>query len=186
MWALGATIIWVLIALFVPASGPHSRGVAVRMHTKAAIKDLQIALLNFHTEYGRWPFDLENLDEENPVQLHAGIIRTLLSEEGQFTLEDNPRSIRFIDLPLARDDLGGLVLEGEEIVGMVDAWGTAYFVAVDLGEDKLIPNPEALVPSSQRGDKDAPSELPVPVLIFSAGPDKDPNTWKDNITSWRH
>ena len=68
---------------------------------------------------------------------------------------------------------------------LVDGWGSRYFVVVDVDDDGKLANPEAAVWLEKRGDKDAPAVLPVSIVVFSAGPDRDPETWTDNIASWR-
>lgn len=69
---------------------------------------------------------------------------------------------------------------------MHDIWGSCYFLMLDMNGDGQVKNPERLpgaVPNPRA--KPLGEFLPMRKAIFSAGPDRDPNTWADNITSWR-
>tara|TARA_R110002049_G_scaffold72292_2_gene186505 strand:+ start:377 stop:871 length:495 start_codon:yes stop_codon:yes gene_type:complete len=157
----------------------------IERRSRATVNDLQVALKSFQTEYARWPADLERLPSEMPVRLPSGVVETLLAETGRFSSEDNPRAFRFIELPLARQGKGGVIETVDGVLDLVDRWGSRYFVVVDVDEDGKVANPEAAVSLEKRGDKDAPAVLPVSIVIFSAGPDREPETWTDNIASWR-
>lgn len=91
-------------------------------------------------------------------------------------LEVNPRDIAFIDLPEARDKKRGLYFEERGTPVLVDQWGEPLYFVIDLNGDGKIPNPDPRL--------DEPREFATDIIVFSAGPDRDPATWKDNITSW--
>jgi len=64
----------------------------------------------------------------------------------------------------------------------LDSFATPYFGVFDFNNDGYIPNPETLSTPPNSG---AAPTLNQRVGIFSAGPDRDPATWEDNITSWK-
>ncbi len=53
--------------------------------------------------------------------------------------------------------------------------GNHYRVALDLDGDGQITNVDPRIESKQ---------LPEAILIWSAGPDGDFDTWKDNLKTW--
>lgn len=149
------------------------------------VKDLQVTLKYFQMEYDRWPLYLEELNAEVPVETQGSIVESLVAEVGRFSPIDNPRAIRFLDLPMARGRKRGLLETVDGVRALVDVWGTRYYVMVDVDDDGKVKNPEAAAPANMRFDKKAPKELPESVVVYSAGPDRNPDTWKDNIVSWR-
>jgi hypothetical protein len=88
----------------------------------------------------------------------------------------NPKKINFLpDLkPVKRGSGPGMLIEGET-PALVDPWGEEYYVLMDTDYSGTIENPN---PASVQ------TKLCQGVLIWSAGPDKDPSTWQDNVTSW--
>ena len=57
-----------------------------------------------------------------------------------------------------------------------DPFGGAYWIVVDADRDGRLRNPAVA---------DGEQWLEGRVLIFSAGPDGDPTTWKDNVRNWK-
>ncbi|RBP45832.1 hypothetical protein DES53_102214 [Roseimicrobium gellanilyticum] len=82
----------------------------------------------------------------------------------------NPRGTGFYEPPPAKKKGGGYSPEP----GLVDVWGTkGYVVILDYDGDKEIADPEH--PNAK---------ITASALIYSAGPDGDFSTWKDNVKSW--
>ncbi len=61
---------------------------------------------------------------------------------------------------------------------LVDPWGEPYYYVMDLNRDGKIPNPDPR-------DNKANPFIETSVIMMSAGPDHDPNTWDDNVLSWK-
>jgi hypothetical protein len=60
----------------------------------------------------------------------------------------------------------------------MDAWGSPFQIRIDSNYDNELDNPN----TEDRGV--GRSQLRKRVLIWSAGKDRDPSTWKDNVGSW--
>lgn len=89
----------------------------------------------------------------------------------------------------------GLVRDRDEWV-LVDFWGEPYYMIFDTNKDKKIINPQheaaKIRPDRVRQDNRAPlppilgvsRTLINPWFIYSSGPDRDPQTWDDNVIAW--
>ena len=58
----------------------------------------------------------------------------------------------------------------------IDPFGGVYWILFDSDGDGRVRDP---------ADQGGEAWLEREVLVFSAGPDGDPNTWKDNVRSWK-
>lgn len=153
------------------------------------IKDLRVSITAFEIETNRFPIlkpDPPGLD----VSVRSrGLMLPILS--GQEDKALNPKSIKFIDLPPAKDRKYGLWQEGTEWV-LSDSWGEPYYLVFDTSKDGQITNPEfgadQTDPTYAAKCKlnPPPATIQSSVLIYSSGPDRDPKTWNDNICSWRN
>lgn len=141
---------------------------------KSTMKDLTIATGHFRTEYNRFPLPAP-IDETKDTFLRSEgtMFAALLGQDDKL----NPRKIKFVDLPLAKDQKNGLSQETGEWV-LVDRWGEMYYLGMDTNGDNRIDNPEP------EGLK-APAFLNTSMMVYSSGPDRDPKTWEDNVCSWR-
>jgi hypothetical protein len=88
----------------------------------------------------------------------------------------NTRRIKFVDLPEATRDRPGLTGYPP---ALVDQWGRPYHIILDSNGDRVIANPQA------GAHPQAQLTLNTRVAIYSSGPDRDPKTWRDNISNWR-
>jgi hypothetical protein len=146
----------------------------------AIIKDLEIAIKSFKEEYDRYPIwkgepsqaDLTLTTHDSPL------IRSLLGQN----LQDNPRAIRFIDLPIAAKGRGGLT-GNQENYRLTDSFGNFYQITMDTNLDFQIRNPDPKN-SDPKIRKDAAEWLPLSVIVCSSGKD---GVWfsGDDNTSWR-
>ncbi|GEP44931.1 hypothetical protein [Brevifollis gellanilyticus] len=145
----------------------------------ADLKDIQVSIGHYRTEYNRFPAEptLGNADKA-PIKLRGPVLEHLLGS--------NPRHIKFVDVQPTKPNRSGLVME-EGVPAWHDRWGTCYFLMADLDLDNRIPNPAFMAGAvtPRRTLSTSPKLIPASTLVFSAGPDRDPNTWADNITSWR-
>jgi hypothetical protein len=101
------------------------------------------------------------------------LLRILAGEH----LAQNPQAIRFWDPRRARKQKNGLFTDEAGQPHLVDSSGHPFIVIWDADGDGTILNPAF-------GFRDEPARVEASVLVFSAGPDGDYGTWKDNMTSW--
>lgn len=124
------------------------------------MKQLQLAVQNFYHDYNAYPII-------SPYADHIGIADAelvhALTGTNPIINPNNTVYIQPIPDRLSPDD------------AYIDPWGTPYHVHIDTTFNRRVPNPQP--------DPDRP-EIPTTVLVYSAGPDRDPTTWEDNITSW--
>jgi hypothetical protein len=157
--------------------------------TMVILKDLRIATEAFHAEYHRYPVIPSSSANIDHYLRSRGQMLGELSSFKEAIL--NFKKIKFIDLPAAREGKYGIWQNGEEWV-LSDLWGEPYYIALDTNEDNMIANPEFGADQSDHEyaqrckNSPPPPTLPTRVLIYSSGPDRDPNTWHDNICSWRN
>jgi hypothetical protein len=137
------------------------------------MQSLVLAVTAYQTEYSRLPA----LESPPPTEDNTQGYDTA-SESGRGTLkvltgEDeskNPRKIPFYDPPAGKKSGAGYTPEN----GLVDIWGTkGYIMILDYDGNGEISDPRHHGVMIASG-----------VIIYSAGPDKDYDTWKDNLVSW--
>ncbi|GEP44929.1 hypothetical protein [Brevifollis gellanilyticus] len=143
------------------------------------MRDLQVALGHYRTEYNTWPDDpaLATSDDV-PAKVRGPLMDALLG--------NNPRSIMFFNPTNAEPGHSPGLVKEAGVSAMHDVWGSSYFLMLDMNGDGQVKNPERLpgaVPNPRA--KPLGEFLPMLKAAFSAGPDRDPNTWADNITTWR-
>ena len=176
-----------IIAVLASLAFPVTQAVlsrAYKLKTQAMVKDLQVGINNYLTEYNRLPNRAAS-GSDQPVQTDqsSDLISVLLAEDtGANSL--NPRAIPFLNVNMAKNNVGGLIDNGGASLSLVDNWGQPYTVILDGDNDnKITPNPDAQNqdPTVSQG---APPNLRTRVAVYSNGPDKQPQT-KDDIVSWR-
>jgi hypothetical protein len=140
---------------------------------RAQMQGLVLAVKAYQTEYSRLPA----LESPPPTEDNGkgydtgsekgrGIIKVLTGEDES----KNPRKVPFYEPPIARKGRGGYTPEN----GLVDIWGTkGYIMILDYDGNGEISDPEHPGTTISAG-----------VIVYSAGPDGDYNTWDDNIKSW--
>lgn len=177
------TIIGILASMAFPViTGVMEKARKVRV--LATIKDLQVGIKGYQTEYNRYPA---------PAGADATIITgdsgktflaILLGSDSQTSY--NGRGIKFIELPLAKNGRGGLVGTDVDSYQLVDEWGYPYTVVMDTDGDDRVMNPDTSNDDPKISAGSSP-QLPIGIIIYSRGPDgkdKEKPT-KDDITSWR-
>ena len=176
------TIIGILASMAFPViNGVMER--ARKVKVLSVIKDLQVAIKGYQTEYNRYPSTTTGSDTK--VQTLAGdLISTLLASDSQQAAGKlNPRGIKFIDLQVAKNGKSGLVGENADNYALMDEWGNPYTVIMDTNGDEKIENPDVSNQDSKI-KSGAPAQLPFGVAVYSFGADKKEFT-KDDIASWR-
>lgn len=195
------TIIGILAGL-VMSQATKMMDDARKLQVQTVLKDLRVAIGNYQVDYNRYPVDpslLSGGDDGEDIQPLAtdessGIVDALLSTAstagggggGGQGLNLNPRDIKYIDLPLARNGVFGLV-NAQPPFRLTDLWGQTYRILLDTNGDKQVMNPDLnnADPSiSQNPMSPPPPKLPTDVAIYSFGRDKMPQT-KDDVVSWR-
>lgn len=175
---------------------------ARKLQVQTVLKDLRVAIGNYQVDYNRYPVDpslLSSGDDGEDIQPIAtdessGIIDALLSTSstggqgggGSQGLNLNPRDIKYIDLPIAKNGVFGLV-NAQPPFRLTDLWGQTYRILLDTNGDKQVMNPDLnnADPSiAQNPMSPPPQKLPTDVAIYSYGKDKMPQT-KDDVVSWR-
>ena len=146
----------------------------------ALIKDLEVAVRSFETEYNCYPLsEKEALAEDARVDTaNSRLVNSLLGQD----LQDNPREIQFIDLPIAGDGKCGLI-ESKDGRRIVDSWGNPFEMIFDTNRDSKIQNPDLRNQDPSIVTK-ASDWIPARVIAFGRGRDAILHTRDDN-TSWR-
>lgn len=193
--SLGCTV---LLAIFVTAVATFSGYVYLfpehyiqSLHwpnVKPTISGLRVAFLTYKDEYNRFPVpDSDSRSLDLSIRSRGQMLLALIGAEAT---ELNPHGIQFLELPMAKNRELGLWLDGSDWV-LTDRWGEPYYIVLDTNRDGTLTNPEfgADVLDSKYAKRvesePPPAELKDIVAIYSAGADRDPETWHDNITSWR-
>jgi prepilin-type N-terminal cleavage/methylation domain-containing protein len=173
------TIIAVLAGLAMPAINGAMKN-AKKVRTQAALKDLVLGVKNYQVEYNRYP-TAGNSKSETPMALEQGnqVLQVLLGENPN---RMNPRKQAFIEPPMGKNNVGGLVGSSGNY-GLMDFWGQPYYMVMDLNYDNKIANPDARN-DDQGVARGASPQLPMGAIAFSYGEDKKENT-KDDVVSWR-
>ncbi len=178
LWIISPILLLLVVGGVLLGFGFNDRG-RLTIRTKADIKDIQVGIGHYRTEYNRFPAEptLGNADTV-PIKLRGPVLEHLLGS--------NPRNIKFVDVQPAKPGHSGLAME-DGVPAWHDRWGTCYFIMLDLMLQDRIPNPELMAGAvtPHKLSSRAPKLIPNSTLVFSAGPDRDPNTWADNICSWR-
>lgn len=192
-------VVVVIIAILAALAIPVSNSVMMKvnqMRTQAVFKDLQVAIGNYRTEYNRFPLNPTELaaNSESDIEVFRtdgtgspDMINILMAKTSDDD-KTNPRKVKYIDLPLAKNGLFGVVdnsggADDTAPLQLVDIWGQHYYVQFDTNFDNRLKNPDVSNNDVTISGK-APQDLSASTLFYSSGPDKIVQT-KDDITSWR-
>lgn len=173
-----------------------------KLQVQTVIKDLRVAITSYQVEYNRYPVNPSMLSSASggqdaqalPTNETTGIVTALTSITsttsggggGGATSNLNPKDIKFIDLPIAKNGKYGLV-NPQPPYKLVDLWGTVYYVLLDTNGDKQVMNPDLKNSDpkiSSNPISPPPQMLPVEIAIYSWGQDLQAMT-KDDVVSWR-
>lgn len=150
---------------------------ADRGHAENTCYNVVNALSAYHTEYREYPILDPTIDVT--IDSERGLMDILFGSDTQKEPGGrNPRGIAFYTDRAARP-MGegrfrrGVTLEENGDGELWDPWGKHYRVRLDTNGDGKIENPAA-----------PGTHLPESILVWSAGPDGDFATWKDNVKSW--
>ncbi len=185
-------IIAILASLAVPVTNKVMDN-ANRVRLKAVMKDLQVAIGHYRTEYNRFPVTVtgDGATDAEPILTNGNtnIINILMATTDPSDDPNmNSRQIKFIDLPFAKNGSFGIVdpsngSGGGTPVSLYDIWSQPYVILLDTNYDNRIENPDVsnvdLLISSK-----APKYLNNSAAVYSYGKDKVKQT-KDDVNSWR-
>lgn len=143
------------------------------MRSKSTMEDFSVALRTYRTEYNRFPISVLASGKDAELRSRGNVLTALTGQGDKL----NPRKIKFVDLPAAKGQKQGLYQDQGEWL-LVDPWGEMYYLALDTDVDNRVANPDPT-------DAKVTPFLGGGTLIYSAGPDRDPTTWGDNVCSWR-
>jgi hypothetical protein len=145
------------------------------------------AFTQFEKDYYRMPLPIsavKGYDCYSTTAAEEGLVAVLKGLDQ----EQNSRRVDYLaGLPKA-------VLRGEKLAGgwypwtpealaIFDPWGNYYHVGIDSCGDGELEDPEAA--GTSPGESGRRPQIQKCILIWSAGPDGDPDTWADNVCSWR-
>jgi len=166
-----------------------------RLRVQKTMKDVIVAVNNYRVDYNRFPIGINDAtggDSDMAPFLTDGngtpIINILMANTQDGNEDMNPRKIKFVDIPFARNNQFGIISQSGGAndgapVQLVDVWGQPYSIALDTNYDNLIENPDKqnndLTISSRATDNVSASSI-----RWSYGKDRQQGT-KDDIASWR-
>ncbi len=188
-------IIAILASLAVPVANLVMRK-ADQVRTQKTMKDIVVAINHYRTEYNRFPInpdDATGSDSDMQPFLTDGtstpIINILMANTQSGADDMNPRKIKFVDIPFAKNNNQFGIIDPSAgandgaPVRLVDIWGQPYVVALDTNYDNRIENPDKQSNDMLISSR-APQFLSASAIVFSYGQDKQRST-KDDIVSWR-
>ncbi|MDI1315486.1 prepilin-type N-terminal cleavage/methylation domain-containing protein [Prosthecobacter sp.] len=174
-----------------------------KLQVQTVLKDLRLAIISYQVDYNRYPVNPSLLSSASsgqdiaalPTDENTGMVDALTTLTtsssgggggGSGGINLNPKSIKFIDLPIAKNGKFGLV-NAQPPYRLVDLWGTVYYVLLDTNGDLQVANPD-LSNSDPRISANAisppPKMLPLEVAAYSWGQDLKQQT-QDDVVSWR-
>lgn len=170
LWMAAGSVITLLLLSIVAATFLASGSA---LSEQAAMKSLLGSIEAYHKEYNHYPMGSEILaGPSHALAAEGKLLEVLMGNDDEL----NPRKIKFYSAPTARNGKRGLVKNDDGTIRNVDFQGGTYLVVMDLDEDGYSINPDPR--------PGALKKVPSRVLVYSGGPDNDPATWDDNVTSW--
>ena len=168
----------ILVGLLLP-SVTNSLRKDEKARAEKATLSLKNAITAYLIEYHEYPLP----DPANDLTIDSGngLMDILLGSDPQKGPGGrNPRGIVFYSDRAARPIDGGRFRKGLTLLPdgtgeLWDPWGNHYRVRMDTDGDGRVSNPDPAMPARI---------LTESILVWSAGPDGDFETWKDNAQTW--
>lgn len=183
---LGITLILILWAASLGNSQPSPRTLTQVM-TRILARELQRFVVN----EGRLPLPSGPIplggDRDTDTAPSHGFTAMLMGKESGNGPVQNPQKTDYLEgIQMASHTRGGQSAYRHGLIfdpktasyGVVDAYGTPYRIRLDANNDNQLTNPD---PNEAKKGR---SVITKCVIIWSAGKDKDWNTWDDNLKSW--
>ena len=162
-------IIGLLAAIIIPALN-GALGTAKKARAMQMCRDLQGACQRYFAEYNRMPVPTGTKHGEKDLLYsdnNKDVVDILiLSGDVEKPEVVNSRSIRFLDMDAKTLD----AYEKDKNKGLLDPWGTAYEIYLDMTFDDVI-------------EAEKVDEIKAKVAVRSAGPDGEWDT-KDDLRTW--
>jgi len=141
---------------------------------------LKNAISAYYTEHRKFPIVEISASSDQAFDSSSQLMDELMPnpEGGAHLSSSCPRDINFFTAKVARP-IGkgrfssGLSTDSNGDRKLWDPWGNLFRVIVDANGDKQTENPSA-----------SSGILPESILVWSAGPDGDFDTWQDNVKTW--
>ena len=169
-------------ALFLPRTPyPGHPSPQSEQSIRLRMMEIETALVQFLEEYESFPIMTQSAGQDEALRSHGVFIAALTGRFDRL----NPRKIICYQPAFARSGINGLIdasggaFNDPADLTVVDAFGEMYYILLDTNKDGKIANPWSDVKTVISPD------LETSILIYYSGPDRDPKTWEDNITSWR-
>lgn len=148
----------------------------LKVYDKRIMKDLRQAIEFYRSEYGKLPFSEAPMEV---IRSEGEWLSVIMNESDDL----NPKGFRFFDPPpFAKTAKGRGLHKRNGELSLTDIWGRMYYVIMDSDGDGFIANPETVTNLS---NQEFPAKINDVALLYSAGEDGNPNTWEDNVCSWR-
>ncbi len=140
----------------------------------ATATSIELAVKNFHSEYGEMPVSDSSVNTNTPEGVK--FLNVLLGREKESDNSRNMRSIKFLSVKEGKEKRNGLIYSesGDSIEGLYDPWGYPYTVVLDSQHDVHL--------RFTIGQKSVDLKERY-VAVFSPGPDGKPGT-SDDVITW--
>lgn len=156
-------VIGFLASLALPAVN-QGLGKAKEARVRSTMAQLSAAIANYQIEYRRFP--VESSGEDVTLESRGRIMAALSGDPSEAGSEGmNPRQVTFY-VPLSARS------HSEDAHAQWDPWGYLYQIRIDSDFDNQVIDPSSGSPVTRS------------VIIWSAGPDGNEDTWEDNLKSW--
>jgi prepilin-type N-terminal cleavage/methylation domain-containing protein len=131
-------------ALLTATSGAFDR--ARKVQAKNDLTQLLTAINAFYTEYGQYPVAAQSgadaADYATTTDANAAVVMDVLRVPAAAPVQPlNPRSIVFLNVPVAKNTANPLGGIGTTFRAWYDPWGKAYQFRIDNNYNGLLPNP---------------------------------------------
>ena len=147
---------------------------AHQVQSRIIITGMVLGIQMYQLQYNRPPVEATPGKETVPPRSRGALVDILMAKDAKA----NPLGVAFFDFPAAKNKRFGYYKDDQGQSVVVDAWGEPFYVLIAAKNQTTIPNPDP------RDNKEHPV-IDKAVIMFSAGPDHDPNTWEDNVLSWK-
>ena len=169
-------VVIAIIALLAGVAMPAFASIFKKMKREQArtlAQSLVNSIKNYYTEYSKYPLPADfSGGEVTPLRTDQILTATLMGTD----IKNNPKKIKFLpDLKMVEEGGGPGLTSSGQILTVVDPWGETFYVLMDADYSGDIDNPDTT---------SSTTKLYQGVLVYSAGEDKDPSTWEDNIRTW--
>lgn len=183
------SIIAVLAGLLFPAMGAV-RNMARKTSAKNDVTQIVNAVKMFYTEYGRYPVPSGTTGVYNTGSANGTLMATLRYVDNATVNGLNPRKIRFLEIPNAKNGRSGLELTGSGTTATPgatadwkDPWGHSYEVLIDANYSGSVGS--VTIPKHTTNTTAYPAAtVQTEVVAYSKG-NPDNKGAADPVVSWQ-